>query len=261
MSVLDPPGPTLRRFSDAETLSRAAAEEVCSTISRTLHAKDRMTLVLSGGSTPRRLYEQLASDGFRARVQWDRVEFFWGDERGVPPDHPESNYRTADEALLRPLGIPGRCIHRIEAERENRAAAARDYEATIARTLPASGGTPPAFDLVLLGMGADGHTASLFPHSPALEERKRWVVAHKPPQIARDRITMTVPLLNAAACVVFLVAGAKKAKVLAEVIDGPRDPGRLPSQSIRPTSGRLLWLVDAAAAAALPPERLEDSAR
>jgi 6-phosphogluconolactonase len=178
------------------------------------------------------------------------VDFFCGDERAVPPDHPDSNYRMAHEALLCHLGLDPQRVHRMEAERADREAAALDYESALARVLaPAPGAPPPALDLVLLGMGADGHTLSLFPHTAALHETSRWVVANHVPKLNADRLTMTAGLVNAAARVVFLVAGDDKAAPLAEVLEGPSDPERLPSQLIRP--GRLLFLVDRKAAARL----------
>ena len=184
-------------------------------------------VALSGGSTPRRLYELLAREPFRRQIPWASVEFFWGDERTVPPDHPDSNFRMANEVLLAPLGISPARIHRIEAERPDRDAAARAYETELARVL----GEPPRLDLVLLGLGADGHTASIFPQTPAVRERVRWVVAHHVPALGADRITLTAPIINQAACVVFLVAGAEKATTAARVLHGPPEPDLLPQPS------------------------------
>jgi 6-phosphogluconolactonase len=185
-------------------------------------------------------------------VAWDRVEVFWGDERCVPPTHADSNYRMAKETLLEVVPIPAGRVHRMTAESADPAAAAAAYEAEIARVLGGSpGGAPPALDLVLLGMGADGHTASLFPHTAALGERQRWVVANHVPKLGANRVTMTWPILNRAAHVFFLVVGGDKATVLREVLEGPPDVGRLPSQGIRPETGRLLWICDRSAASAL----------
>jgi len=212
----------------------------------------RCTFVLSGGSTPRRLYELLAAPPQRDQIDWTRVDLFWGDERAVPPDHKDSNFRMANEALLQPLSIPATRIHRMPAERADRDRAAADYQAEIARVfdVPADG-VPPAFDLVLLGLGPDGHTASLFPRTAALNETRRWVVSNHVPQLGTDRLTMTRVILNRAACIMFLVAGADKAAALAEVLEGPADAERLPAQLIRPETGRLVWLIDGAAAARL----------
>ncbi|MGH7222247.1 MAG: 6-phosphogluconolactonase, partial [Gemmataceae bacterium] len=189
---------------------------------------------------------------FRDQIDWGRVEFFWGDERCVPPDHAESNYRMAREAMLEHLPVPAEHVHRIEAERDDRDATARDYETVLASIFGIrSGGEPPALDLILLGMGPDGHTASLFPHTGALSERQRWVAPNRVPQLNTQRVTLTRPILNRGREVLFLVAGADKAERLAEVLAGPADPKRLPSQSIQP-SGQLVWFVDGAAAARLP---------
>jgi 6-phosphogluconolactonase len=214
--------------------------------------RHRCAVVLTGGSTPRRLYE-LLTERHRHQVEWDLVEFFWGDERAVPPDHQASNYGMARDILLEPLAIPRAHIHRIEAEREDLDSAALAYESEIAHVLRVPpGGAPPAFDLVLLGMGTDGHTASLFPEDvDASGDARRWVVSHHVPAIAANRVTMTPRILNAARHVLFLVAGADKATALALVLEGVRNPQHLPAQMIEPASGVLLWFVDRAAAAKL----------
>lgn len=242
----------VRQFDNMEELSRATAEELRNRAAEAIGERGRFTVALAGGSTPRRLYEILSSEPGRGHVRWDRVEFFFGDERAVQPDDERSNFRMASEALLGKLAIPDARVHRIRGEAPNLDAAARGYEDEIAHAfgVPA-GGAPPALDLVLLGMGAEGHTASLFPHTSALKETTRWVVAHRVPELGADRVTMTAPLLNAARCVIFLVAGAEKADALRQVLVGPRDPERLPAQLIRPVSGRLLWFVDCAAATRL----------
>ena len=171
------PRTEIRLFADLEELSEAAAGEFCSIACQAIAERGRAVVTLSGGSTPRRLYELLATGRYRQRVAWDRVEFFWGDERAVPPDDSDSNYRMARQVLLEPLAIPAAHIHRIEGERNDLDAAALAYEREIARVfgvLP--DGPPPAFDLVLLGMGTDGHTASLFPGTDAAGEASRWVL-------------------------------------------------------------------------------------
>ena len=246
------PARIIRIFPDVEALSKAAAFEFVRWAGEAVAARGRFTVALSGGSTPKRLYELLAAAPSRSQIDWGRVEFFWGDERCVPPDHKDSNYRMAREAMLAHLPIPHEHIHRMEAERSDREAAARDYEAVIARVFGvSSGGEPPALDLLLMGMGPDGHTASLFPHTQALDETRRWVVPNHVPQLNTDRMTLTRPILNRGREVLFLVAGADKAERLAEVLAGPADPKRLPSQSIQP-EGQLVWFVDSAAAARLP---------
>ncbi|HTU88519.1 MAG TPA: 6-phosphogluconolactonase [Gemmataceae bacterium] len=243
----------IRTFAAAEALSKVAAWEFVHCAGEAIAARGRFTVALSGGSTPKRLYHLLTNEPFRSQVDWGRVEIFWGDERCVPPDHEDSNYRMAREAMLAHLPIPAEHVHRIEAERSDRDAAARDYEAILARVFGVSAGAePPALDLLLMGMGPDGHTASLFPHTQALDETSRWVVANHVPQLNTDRLTLTQPILNRGREVLFLVAGADKAERLAEVLAGPADPKRLPSQSIQP-DGQLVWFVDAAAAARLPP--------
>jgi 6-phosphogluconolactonase len=249
---------TIRIFPDVEALSEAAAHEFVRCAREATAARGRFTVALSGGSTPRRLYQFLAAEPFRGQVDWSHVEFFWGDERCVPPDDAESNYRMAREAVLARLPLPADHVHRLEAERPDKESAARDYQAVMARVFGVDpAGPPPAFDLVLLGMGPDGHTASLFPHTRALDETGRWVVVNFVPKFSTDRLTLTRPVLNRAREVLFLVAGADKAEVLAEVLAGPDDPARLPSQSVRPADGRLVWFLDRAAAARLPPSVTE----
>jgi 6-phosphogluconolactonase len=205
----------------------------------------RFTWALAGGSTPRRLYSLLAQPPFLSCVAWSRVEFFWGDERCVPPDHPVSNFRMARETLLDVIQPDPAHVHRMHGE-ETPSTAVTDYEAELHRSFGLHAGSPPPrFDLILLGMGADGHTASLFPHSAALREMQRWVTF----DAVAGRLTLTRPVLNAGAHVLFLVSGASKAARLKHVLRGP-DEG-LPAQRVRPAPGRLEWLVDAAAAAGL----------
>jgi 6-phosphogluconolactonase len=241
------------QYPDAEAVSLAGAEAFITLAGEAVLAHGRFIVALSGGSTPKRMFQLLAEPERAAAVDWPRVHLFWGDERPVPPDQADSNYRMTNEALLSKLPAPGPTVSRIEAERADRAAAASEYEALIARTfgVPADK-TPPSFDLIFLGMGPDGHTASLFPHTSALGEIKRWVVPNFVPKFNAERVTFTYPLINHAAEVIFLAAGADKAAVLAEVIDGPPEPQRLPSQAVRPT-GRLRWFVDQAAATKLKP--------
>jgi 6-phosphogluconolactonase len=244
--------PIIRHLADAEQVSRTAAEEFVRLARAATAARGRFTVALSGGSTPKRLFQLLAEAPFREQVDWSKVEFFWGDERSVPPDHQDSNYRMAREALLQKIDAPAGHVHRMQAERTDREAAARDYQAEIARVFGVSpDGEPPVFDLVLLGMGPDAHTASLFPSTTALKETTRWVVPNYVPKFSTYRLTTTPRILNRAAQVMFLVAGADKAGPLVEVLEGPADTERLPSQLIRPTTGLLVWLVDRAAAARL----------
>jgi len=245
----------IRRYPDAEGVSRAAAQDLVEVAREAIAARGRFCVALSGGSTPRRMYEILSEAPRWARLEWDRVEFFWGDERAVPPDHPDSNYGAAASALLRKLDVPPARIHRILGELPDVEEAGARYQEDLARVFAAPvDGLPPIFDLVLLGMGPDGHTASLFPYSQPLTERRRWVVGHQVARLGKGRITMTPPILNRAAEVRLLVTGADKAGVLREALLGPREPERLPVQLLTPEAGRLVWMLDRAAAAELPTE-------
>lgn len=246
-------GMNISVYSDAGALSRAAAEEFVQLARGSIRSRGRFSVVLSGGSTPRRMYELLAARPLRESVDWSRVEVFWGDERGVPPDHPDSNFHMASAALLEHVTIPPDRIHRIRAEAPDRAAAARDYQLEIARAFQVDGaGVPPSFDLVLLGMGNDGHTASLFPNGEAVLEGRRWAVSVEAPQRPPpSRITLTAPILNRARDIRLLVAGQDKAVTLRAVLQGPHQPRRTPVQLIEPENGRMIWLVDEAAASEL----------
>jgi 6-phosphogluconolactonase len=238
--------PSLQVYPDATTLAQAAAAHWVARAKEAIAAHGRFAVALSGGSTPRATYALLATPAWAGGVEWARVHVFWGDERCVPPDHPESNYRLAREALLDHVPLPRANVHRIPTEREP-AQAAAEYERTLRRFF--GPGSAPRFDLVLLGLGADGHTASLFPGTPAVCEYERWVVAHYVSSLAAWRVTLTPAVLNAADQVTFLVAGAEKAGVLDQVLTGAYQPDVLPAQVVRPASGSLLWLVDAAARA------------
>ena len=247
--------PEVRVLATPADLYRAAAEEFARRADASLRDRGSFTIALSGGSTPRGLYEVLAGDGpppFRRQVPWGRIHFFWGDERHVPPDHPESNYRTAREALLSKVPVPPDHVHRIPAERPDAAQAAEEYARTLREHFRLADGKLPRFDLVLLGMGPDGHTASLFPGIAGLHEPARLVLAPWVKKLGAYRITLTPAVLNNAACVLFLVAGEDKAETLRAVLHGDDDPDRLPAQIIRPTNGELIWLVDGAAARCLP---------
>jgi 6-phosphogluconolactonase len=249
--------PVVRRFADLEALSAACADDLASLAREAAAARGACHIALSGGSTPRRLFQLLVARGASA-LPWRELVLWWGDERTVPPDHADSNYRMAREALIDPaswpaagVGLAAGQVHRMAGELADHAAAAADYE----RALVAALGSPPRMDIALQGMGPDGHTASLFPGSPALGETARWVVANpvdSPYAKGKTvRLTFTAPAINAARHVRFLVAGADKAAALAQVIAGPRDPARYPSQLIAPSDGDQVWFVDAAAASAL----------
>ncbi|HEX9879247.1 MAG TPA: 6-phosphogluconolactonase [Candidatus Binatia bacterium] len=243
----------LQRYPDADCLSRAAAEAIARIAREAVTRLGKFTIALSGGSTPRRLYELLSEPPLCQEIAWDRVEFFWGDERAVPPHHPDSNFHLADLALLHKLHCPRERIHRMRAEDPDLARAARAYEDEIARVLGAAPkGRPPALDLILLGLGHDGHTASLFPFTEALNENRRWVMCNHIPQLNTNRLTLTAPILNRGKEILILVSGKDKAEALGSVLNGPRDSARFPAQLIRPETGRLIWMVDEAAAACLP---------
>lgn len=236
-------------FADPESLSQGAATLFAEVARRNVTARGRFSVSLAGGTTPKRVYEILAQPPHREGVPWDRVHFFWGDERYVPPDDPRSNARMAKEALLDHVPVKPEHVHTVPFAATPREAA-EQYEATLRQFF---GGKEPRFDLVLLGLGENGHTASLFPHTPVLNERKRWVAEVYVQENDLWRVTMTAPLLNDAALTAFLVTGANKAEVLREVLKGPLDFGRLPAQLIKPAHGDLRWLVDRAAAARLDP--------
>lgn len=247
---------SVRKFATVEKMNQLAAEAFVRISNDAITARTRFTVMLSGGSTPRRFYELLATPPYRDQMAWEKMDFFWGDERSVRPDHPDSNYRMAREALLNEVPISDGPVHRMPAERAALDDAAREYQAEIARSFDIHPyGGPPRFDLILLGMGTDGHTASLFPHTHALKESSRWVVPNYVPKLDSYRLTLTPLVINHAACVMFLVAGANKAESLARVIAGPADPEKLPAQLINPTSGSLAWFVDTSAASKLAKRR------
>ncbi len=228
-------------YADADALTAASAELVVEAARAAIAARGEFRLALSGGSTPRPIYELLATPDYAARIDWGRVSIWFGDERCVPPDHATSNYRMAREALLDRVPVHEDNIHRMRGEDPPEQAAA-DYEAQLA-------GQP--LDLVLLGMGDNGHTASLFPGLPAVTEEKRRVLAQYVEVAGMWRITLTPPAINAAHEVAFVVAGRGKAAMLHRVLEGPRRPVELPAQAIHPASGLLHWMIDREAAARL----------
>jgi len=233
----------------------AAAEAFVEIAARAIGTSGRFAVALSGGATPKSLYRLLAADPYASGVSWPRVHVFWGDERCVPPGDPSSNYRMAREVLLDRVPLPTENIHRIEGEGDP-AAAALAYERLLRAMFSTPQGPPrlepgACFDLVLLGMGDNGHTASLFPGLAAVRETERWVVAEYVAEVSMWRVTMTPEVINAAAEVLFLVSGGEKAPMLRRVLQGPHQPDVLPAQIVAPRAGRLRWLVDAAAAADL----------
>lgn len=248
---------TVRVLQDAADLALAAAEEVVERAEAAIRHHGRFDLVLAGGSTPRRLYALLADGAsrYRARMPWERTRIFFGDERHVPPDHPDSNYRMAADAMLAHVPVSPANVYRIAGEDPDAVAAARHYEEALRAAFRLPEGGVPRFDLVLLGLGTDGHTASLFPGTDALAARGRLVVASFVPRLAAWRMTLTLPVLDAAAAVLFLVYGADKAQALKAAVAGPADPGAPPSRLVAPRDGDLLWLVDREAASDLPASR------
>jgi 6-phosphogluconolactonase len=244
------PAPVVRTLPDGEAIAQEAAREFVAIARDAIAARGRFSVALAGGSTPKRMYELLAEPPLREQVEWGKIDFFFGDERCVAPDHPESNYGLAWKTLLSKLALAPERIHRVPADRADREAAARDYQAEIARVFGADpAGEPPAFDLIFLGMGPDGHTASLFPHTPVLAETRRWVApTHVAKMPTKDRLTLTTPILNRGREIRFAAGGADKAAALKQVLEGARNPDEYPSQLIQPGTGRLVWLVDRAAA-------------
>ena len=223
----------IRVFENSRELARGAAEHFVA-----VAQKDFFTVALSGGSTPKILYQLLAEDPFRTQVPWSRTHFYWSDERHVPPDHPDSNYRMAHEAMLSRVPVPESNVHRVPSENPSAQEAADEYEKILV----------PRLDLILLGLGTDGHTASIFPGSEVLHETKRLVAAPWVEKLNTYRITMTLPLLNNGASVLFLVSGAEKAQIVKEVLEGPT---KYPAQFVQPTNGELIWMLDRDAASQL----------
>lgn len=238
----------VRVFEDAESLARAAAARIAELARESIIARGLFTIALSGGSTPRRVYELLAGEDFRESIDWPNVHVFFGDERMVPPDSAESNYRMANEALLAHVPIPPENVHRIDGVGDAKSNASA-YESEMRGLFGDVEWL--RLDHVLLGMGDDGHTASLFPGTAVLDENRLWVAPNWVEKLGAWRVTLTAPAINAARRVTFLINGAGKAERLREVLKGERDPSRLPSQLIRPSDGTLEWFVERAAAARL----------
>lgn len=235
----------VRIYANAAAVARAAADHFADLAEQSVRATGRFTVALSGGSTPRAMFALLASEPFAASLPWSAIHFFWGDERCVPPDHPDSNYRAAHETLLSKVPVPPANILRIPAEDADHERAAANYSTAIQQFFaPAA----PRFDLVFLGMGADGHTASLFPGTAALQITDRLAAANYVEKLNAWRITLTAAAINQAHNIAFLVTGADKAATLRDVLMGEHQPEIYPSQLIRPVAGKLLWMVDEAAA-------------
>jgi 6-phosphogluconolactonase len=234
----------VRIFPDHESLSRAGAEGFIFFSNQALARKNHFTVALSGGTTPRLLYEILASE-YIDQVQWEKVHLYWSDERYVSQRDQRSNFRMFHEALLHHVRIPLDNIHPMPTHREHADDAALDYERYLRAEFP---GRWPEIDVILLGMGSDGHVASLFPGSPALEEVERWVLAVETPEEPPTRLTVTLPVINAATDVCFVVSGEEKADALKRVLTEPISAQERPASAVRPTNGQLIWWVDEAAA-------------
>jgi 6-phosphogluconolactonase len=236
-------------YSDIDTLSQEAARYVVRVASESITTHGRFTLVLAGGSTPKKLYGLLASEPYRDQIDWALTEIFWSDERCVPPDSEDSNYHLAQEVLLSKVPISAAQIHRMPADAANRDQASLAYTQEIQRVFGTNG--IPSFDLIQLGMGPEGHTASLFPHQASLHEQTRLIIPVTVPKPPPPRLTFTPLLLNAATHVLFLVTGQDKADALQAVLEGEYNPDEYPAQIIRPTQGEVTWMLDPAAASKL----------
>src|SRR6266496_4828394 len=212
------PSAEIRVLTTPQELSEVAAEELVRCAKESVNERGRYTIALSGGSTPKNLFNLLATNA-RSVLPWDRTFFFWGDERHVPPTDPESNYRMAEDTMLSKIPVAAGNVFRIPAENPDAAAAAEAYEQTLRKFFQLKPGEVPVFDLIILGMGPDGHTASLFPNSPGLQEKSRLVIANWVEKLKTSRLTLTLPVLNAARCVVFLVSGTDKAAILRTVLE------------------------------------------
>jgi len=236
-------------FPDTNTLSQQAAQYIVRLASEAIVTRGRFTIALSGGSTPKILYGLLGTEPYRDQINWASVEIFWSDERCVPPDSADSNYALAQEVLLSKIPIPANQIHRMPADQPDREAASREYTSEMQRTFGTNG--IPSFDLLQLGMGPEGHTASLFPHQESLHEQQRLVIPVTVPKPPPPRLTFTPPLLNAARHVLFLVTGSEKAEAVQAVLEGPDQPEEYPAQIVRPPKGEVVWMLDTGAAAKL----------
>lgn len=244
-----PNQPTVLIECDAEAATARAAEMVQSVICEAAAGRGTCCMALAGGTTPHDLYQQLAHTGTDEQVPWSRVQIFFGDERDVPLDHVESNYNMAQRTLLDHVPVPPSQIHPMRGDADDIDAAAAEYEATLRRMVPSEDGNLPRFDLLLLGMGGDGHTASLFPRTPALAETERLVLANPVRVLGRKRITMTFPLINAARNVLMLVTGEDKADAIGSLLSpSPRPVEDLPAAGVKPTDGKWILILDAPAA-------------
>ena len=234
----------IRIYPNLDGLSRAAADLFIELQKKSIRNEGHFSVALSGGGTPKPLYEVLALPDRQEELEWEKVDIFWGDERCVPPDHPDSNYKMVNESLLQHISIPDQNVHRVPAEMDPRMAAF-SYEESLRGFFH---GPLPLFDLVFLGMGEDGHTASLFPHSAGLNEEDRWFIANYAPEQETWRLTLTKNAISAAKNIAVLVAGKEKADMLSDVLEGDYQPYAKPIQLIKPVDGKMTWFVDQASA-------------
>jgi 6-phosphogluconolactonase len=235
--------PEIKVLADAASVAHEAAERIVEWSEAAIETGGRFSVALSGGSTPQALFALLASPSYQPQIDWPNIDVFFADERCVPPDHADSNYRLARDTLLSRVPLPGDNVYRMRGELTNPNEAAKEYGEMLKDKFGDGG-----LDLVLLGMGDDGHTASLFPGTAAVEETRHRCVANHVKKLNAWRLTLTAPFINRSAAVMFLVTGAGKAARVSEVLEGAPEGGRLPAQLIRPNSGKLTWLLDAAAA-------------
>jgi 6-phosphogluconolactonase len=240
--------PQVRIFASPQELFHGAAEKFCSVGKEAISRSGRFTVALSGGSTPRGVHQELATK-LSSQLPWEKVFFFWGDERHVPPDSSDSNYRMASETLLSKLPVPGENIFRVPAELPDAREAARKYAQTLQQFFKPGPNSFPRFDFILLGMGTNGHTASLFPGTAALQDYEHFVVANWVEKLDTFRITCTYPVLNGGVFVMMLVSGDEKAEMVRRALKEPS--ANLPCQAVRPTEGELIWFLDKGAAVKL----------
>ena len=246
------------RLADASEIAQEAARRCAQIAREAVEQRGSFSIALSGGKTPQRLYELLASDPLRAEVPWEQTYLFWSDERRVGPNHEDSNYRLAKESLLDHVPAPADHVFRMLGE-GLASSATRDYEDKLRRHFKLERGEWPAFDLILLGMGTDGHIASIFPGTRAASDLSNMVVCHEPPQLRKERITFTRPVLSHARNIMFLISGQDKAAALAATLQGPYLPSTYPAQGIQPDpNNRIVWLIDEAAGSLLARDSLSD---
>jgi 6-phosphogluconolactonase len=240
--------PDVRILTNIDAIARRAAQDFVQSATQAVSEKGSFTVALSGGSTPKALYSLLAGDAaLRSQLPWDKMYLYFGDERSVGPDHSDSNFRMATETMLSKVPLKPEQVFRIKGEYKDTDKAAQEYEQVLRTSFKIAEGQFPRFDLVFLGIGSEGHTASLFPGTKALHETKRLVVRNWVGKLYTNRITLTAPAINNAARVVLMVTGADKALALKGILEGPYEPDQLPAQIIQPPNGKLLWLVDTVA--------------